>query len=196
MPYNKWWSELQKDENPDGKKSYGDSKAAGWKPTYQHSSRELDDVPALKYPIREDEKTYSYSWEHKSTAEQAYSTHGSYAEKTCKFKAGERNNKSKKTNKSIARQRCHMNNFKKATTQSENKQKKDVLNSSTKIYLTHDEHMLLKKYKTFYVNLDSGVKLPKTDMQKQFIEVCRGRRKPNTNHEMAYMKHKRITRSK
>lgn len=57
-----------------------------------------------------------------------------------------------------------------------------------KIYMRDKE--LLDKYGKFYHELDSGERTPKTKAEKHFVLVCQGHEKPNTEHEIAYLKSK------
>jgi uncharacterized protein YifE (UPF0438 family) len=57
--------------------------------------------------------------------------------------------------------------------------------------ITPNENTLLEKHLTFYESLDNELREPKTDLQKHFVQVCRGLTKALTDHEIAYMKYKR-----
>lgn len=46
---------------------------------------------------------------------------------------------------------------------------------------------LIKRYLSFYQELDYGVRIPITEAQKHFIDVCRGRCEPQTEHEYVYL---------
>lgn len=54
--------------------------------------------------------------------------------------------------------------------------------------LTIAEIKRLLKHLRGLQQLDSGVKMPATALQRRFVEVCRGRAKPITPHEVAYIK--------
>jgi len=54
---------------------------------------------------------------------------------------------------------------------------------------SEEEYQLLNKYFHFYRSLDTGKKIPVSKAQKRFVEVCRGRKRPYTPHENAYMKY-------
>lgn len=43
----------------------------------------------------------------------------------------------------------------------------------------------------FYRGLDDGSLTPSTEAQQHFVEVCRGHAEPQTDHEIAYLMHKR-----
>jgi uncharacterized protein YifE (UPF0438 family) len=57
--------------------------------------------------------------------------------------------------------------------------------------LTPHQSALVGRHYKFYRQLDLGERTPKTELQKQFVEVCRGRRPAVTPHEVAYMAFKR-----
>ena len=50
------------------------------------------------------------------------------------------------------------------------------------------DRRLLERYLDFYQSLDSGVRQPTTPAQNHFLEVCRQRAQPKTQHEIAYTK--------
>ena len=56
--------------------------------------------------------------------------------------------------------------------------------------LTSQELALIERYLSFYINLDGGALRPSTSAQEQFVQVCRGKRAPETEHEIAYFKWK------
>lgn len=62
---------------------------------------------------------------------------------------------------------------------------------SASMTLTSDQLALIERYYTFYRQLDLGERTPKTELQRQFVEVCRGRKPAVTPHEIAYMEFKR-----
>ena len=73
--------------------------------------------------------------------------------------------------------------------------KRDVKNkenlSKLKSYqYSEEERKLLDKNIKFYKSLDSGNRTPETEEQKHFVEVCKGRKKPRSIHERAYIKYK------
>jgi uncharacterized protein YifE (UPF0438 family) len=55
--------------------------------------------------------------------------------------------------------------------------------------LTPREQELLARFLSYYERLDLGRVTPQTPLQRQFVDVCHGRRKPETEHEIAYQKH-------
>ena len=57
--------------------------------------------------------------------------------------------------------------------------------------LTPNQSELIGRHYRFYRELDLGERTPKTELQKQFVEVCRGRKPAVTPHEIAYMAFKR-----
>ena len=61
-----------------------------------------------------------------------------------------------------------------------------------KYELTPKEWLLLREHLRFYRSLDSGERIAETDAQIHFVEVCRGRAKPRTPHESAYLKHRAV----
>ena len=58
--------------------------------------------------------------------------------------------------------------------------------------LTPKERALLREHLRFYRSLDGGERIAETDAQVHFVEVCRGRAKPRTPHESAYLKHRAV----
>ncbi len=54
--------------------------------------------------------------------------------------------------------------------------------------LTHAEAILLKRHGRFYHELDTGKRLASNQRQREFVEMCRGRRPAQTEHELAYAK--------
>ena len=58
--------------------------------------------------------------------------------------------------------------------------------------LTDIERGLLKKHLKFYQSLDSGNLPPATQAQEKFIAVCKGKELPSTEHEIAYLKFKKL----
>ena len=62
--------------------------------------------------------------------------------------------------------------------------------------LTSDELGLIGRHLTFYRALDLGLRTPETELQRNFVEVCRGHRPAATVHEIAYMEFKRIRQGK
>ncbi len=57
--------------------------------------------------------------------------------------------------------------------------------------LTSHQVALIGRHYEFYRQLDQGERTPTTELQRQFVEVCRGRRQAVTPHEIAYMEFKR-----
>lgn len=55
--------------------------------------------------------------------------------------------------------------------------------------LTENEKNLIEKYLNFYKSLDNGTRVPKTEAQKHFVEVCRKISEAKTPHEHAYIKY-------
>ena len=55
--------------------------------------------------------------------------------------------------------------------------------------LTNEERGLITKYISFYEDLESGVREPRSDAQRHFLEVLRGKAPPRTDHEIAFLKH-------
>jgi uncharacterized protein YifE (UPF0438 family) len=62
--------------------------------------------------------------------------------------------------------------------------------------LTDDERQLINKYLAFYQSLDQGHRIPKTEAQTRFVDVCRGRAMAKTLHEKAYLKYRYLERCK
>jgi hypothetical protein len=54
---------------------------------------------------------------------------------------------------------------------------------------TDRELMFLRRYGKFYQDLELGFRKPLTDSHRQFVAVCRGERKAETIHEVAYQKY-------
>jgi hypothetical protein len=54
--------------------------------------------------------------------------------------------------------------------------------------LSGKEQELIGKYLSFYLSLHRGERRPTTQAQRHFIAVCRGRTKPATEHEWAFVK--------
>jgi uncharacterized protein YifE (UPF0438 family) len=54
------------------------------------------------------------------------------------------------------------------------------------------EKELLRKYFRFYESLSSGARTPSTPAQVHFVSVCQGRAGISTEHERAWMKHKKL----
>ena len=57
--------------------------------------------------------------------------------------------------------------------------------------LTSNQVALIARHYKFYRQLDLGDRMPTTELQRQFVEVCRGGRQAVTPHEIAYMEFKR-----
>jgi uncharacterized protein YifE (UPF0438 family) len=58
--------------------------------------------------------------------------------------------------------------------------------------LTDWDRRLLKRYLSFYQDLDTGRREPSTPSQRQFVRVCRGEGRPRTQHEVAYHRFKKV----
>ena len=54
---------------------------------------------------------------------------------------------------------------------------------------TERELMFLRRYGKYYQDLELGLSEPTTEAHKQFVAVCRGERKAETIHEVAYQKY-------
>ena len=48
------------------------------------------------------------------------------------------------------------------------------------------DRALLEKHLRFYQQLHSGERVPNTEAQIHFVQVCSGRLRPRTQHEIAY----------
>jgi predicted RNA-binding protein with RPS1 domain len=70
------------------------------------------------------------------------------------------------------------------------KNKEDSYGSSSYQY-SEEERKLLDKHIDFYKSLDSGSRVPETEEQKHFVEVCQRQKEPKTVHEKAYIKFKK-----
>ena len=57
---------------------------------------------------------------------------------------------------------------------------------------SYEEWKLINKYKKAYSDLDSGKRIPTTALQKHFVDVAHGLAEPNTKHEFAYLKWKKL----
>src|SRR5713101_3100317 len=62
--------------------------------------------------------------------------------------------------------------------------------------LSRIEEQLLARHLKFYTDLFTGKRSPQTVAQKHFVEVVRGRAKPESEHEVAYLKHLKILQLK
>jgi hypothetical protein len=62
------------------------------------------------------------------------------------------------------------------------------------IFRLPDEHrqLLRRYYRTFYLLLDHGHRVPDTEAQEHFVAVCRGKLPPKTPHEFAYANFKKF----
>ena len=58
--------------------------------------------------------------------------------------------------------------------------------------IPQEQSELLTKYWQFYRELDFGRRMPASEAQRHFVEVCRGRAVPKTEHETAYLAGRRI----
>lgn len=56
---------------------------------------------------------------------------------------------------------------------------------------TSRQKHLIEKHIKFYISLDSGNRIPETPAQKRFVDVCRGKVKAKTEHEIAYTKYRK-----
>ena len=54
---------------------------------------------------------------------------------------------------------------------------------------SNEERELLRRYLDFYQALHSGLRKPTTRDQEHFLQVCRGKAKPRTPHETAYVRY-------
>jgi uncharacterized protein YifE (UPF0438 family) len=54
--------------------------------------------------------------------------------------------------------------------------------------LTKEERLLIKRFGKFYKSLETGERLPTSEAQKHFVEVCMCNALPETEHEIAYAK--------
>ena len=61
-------------------------------------------------------------------------------------------------------------------------------NQKTNALSLHEKD-LIDKHLHFYKSLDQGTRIPNTDAQRDFIAVCKKKRKPTTEHEIAYSKY-------
>jgi hypothetical protein len=55
--------------------------------------------------------------------------------------------------------------------------------------LTAEEQELLRKYSRFYRALETGTRVPKTEAQRHFVDMCAGRAVAETPHEKAWAKY-------
>lgn len=58
--------------------------------------------------------------------------------------------------------------------------------------LTPREQALVGRYGGFYRSLNGGQRQPTSPAQARFVEVCRGRAPPETEHEVAFAKYLRL----
>jgi uncharacterized protein YifE (UPF0438 family) len=56
--------------------------------------------------------------------------------------------------------------------------------------LTAAERNLVNNNIDFYTSLSSGKRKPKTEAQRHFLLVCKGKAKANTMHELAFIKYR------
>ena len=61
--------------------------------------------------------------------------------------------------------------------------------------LSEYQQALIDRYGRFYRSLNGGQRKPQTPEQEHFVEVCRGRADPMTEHEIAFMKYLRIVKA-
>jgi hypothetical protein len=52
--------------------------------------------------------------------------------------------------------------------------------------------LLRRYYRSFYLQLDHGLRVPETEAQEHFVAVCRGKVLPMTPHEFAYANFKKF----
>jgi uncharacterized protein YifE (UPF0438 family) len=62
--------------------------------------------------------------------------------------------------------------------------------------LTQREQDLLRRYRQFYLDLVEGRRLPETDAQWHFLEVAAGRRPSETEHELLWVRWRRMIRDR
>ena len=67
--------------------------------------------------------------------------------------------------------------------------------AKSQLTLSQKENELIRKHLKFYQDLDNYNRRATTDEQKRFMRVCRGIERPETNHEIAYMKYRRLQNS-
>ena len=60
---------------------------------------------------------------------------------------------------------------------------------------TERELMFLRRYGKYYQDLELGLSEPTTEAHKQFVAVCRGERKAETIHEVAYQKYMKLRKA-
>jgi|GEM_PF-2399651 len=60
------------------------------------------------------------------------------------------------------------------------------------VNLTPEEQQLLDEHLSFYEDLETGQRKPKTEAQEHFVKVCMGKAKASTDHELAYVKYMRL----
>lgn len=60
--------------------------------------------------------------------------------------------------------------------------------------LSEREQSLIGRHGDFYRSLNGGQRKPQTPEQEHFVEVCRGRTEPMTEHEIAFTKFLRIVK--
>jgi uncharacterized protein YifE (UPF0438 family) len=58
--------------------------------------------------------------------------------------------------------------------------------------LTAEEAALVNRYLSFYRALDTGRRVPTTDAQRRFVDVCRCEANAESPHEIAYIKYRML----
>jgi uncharacterized protein YifE (UPF0438 family) len=58
------------------------------------------------------------------------------------------------------------------------------------VKLNKKEWALIERHINFYVELENGDRTPSTPAQERFVDVCKGKRAPRTEHELAFRKWK------
>jgi len=66
----------------------------------------------------------------------------------------------------------------------------DPVSDSESLELTPEETALIERYLDFYRALDGGQRLPSTEAQRHFVEVCQCQAKADSAHEIAYFKYR------
>ncbi|MEX2142445.1 MAG: DUF413 domain-containing protein [Pirellulales bacterium] len=62
------------------------------------------------------------------------------------------------------------------------------------LQLTPEEAALIDRYFGFYRALDIGQRLPESEAQRHFVEVCRCQAKATSLHEIAYFKFRMLAK--
>jgi uncharacterized protein YifE (UPF0438 family) len=58
------------------------------------------------------------------------------------------------------------------------------------VKLNRKEWDLIERHLRFYAELEAGIRAPSTPAQEHFVEVCKGKKPPRTEHELAFRKWK------